>query len=142
MELFLSRDNINALIKRLDFELVTRLHEQLSTHIEFELVVQRKLGTGIIFAAQTDRHRIELLTAYVPITARTSAGCSVSTSRVKYLCTRYVRDTRHDQWLRDLTFGDGGFEAFCLATIDDDSVETMAIVIADHTRHHLSPLYA
>lgn len=142
MNLFLSSDHINALTKRLDFELVTRLNEQLSNHIEIELVVERKLGSGIIFASQTDCHRIELLTAYVPINERTSAGGSISTSRVKYHCARYIRDTRHDQWLRDLSFGEAGFQVFCLPTIEDDSVETMAKVIADHTLHHLSPLYA
>jgi hypothetical protein len=53
------------------------------------LIQPHKLGAGIILAVQTDCLRIELMTAYVPITHRTIADCSISTSGIKYLCARF-----------------------------------------------------
>jgi len=143
MQLQLSREHINALTKRLDFELVGFLSERLAGHVEVELVQPHKLSPGIILAVQTDCQRIELMTAYLPITNRSVADCSISTSGIKYLCSRYELVPRNDtRWQLDQSFGENGYQSFCLATIDDDSVEATADVITEHILHHLSPLYA
>lgn len=142
MQYQISREHVNALIKRLDLELVSALKTHLAEHVEVEILQSHKLGTGIIFAVQADNLRVEVMTAYIPITHRTAENVRVSMSGTKYLCARYQRAPRYDQWHLDLSFGERGYQAFGLPSIDDDSVEALAGMIAEHVLHQLSPLYA
>lgn len=142
MQLSLSPENVNTLIKRLDFEVVTGLNARLGDHVEIEIVQPHRLGAGIIFAAQADNLRIELMTACVPIISRTSHNYAISSTGFKYLVARYERSERKDQWQLDLSYGERGYQSFGLATFDVDSVDAAAGMIANHILHDLSPLYA
>lgn len=142
MEIEISLDQYYGLTKRLDGELASALFARLQAHDEIDLVEPRKLGTGIIFGAQTGEHRFELRSPFAGAPRTAGDQCTFSTSTAKYISTRSMRSRLHDSWQLDATFGDGGYCTFCSSSIDEDSVLQIADLIATTVLHSLSPMHA
>jgi hypothetical protein len=128
---------------RLDFEVSSGLREMLTHHHEIDLVVSRKLGTGVIFAAHTEDLLIEVRSAFMPVRKKSSSECTISSAGVKFHCTRLRKSNCNDLvWTRDESFAEDGFITFCLDPLDVDSTQNFTGLIADEILSALSPEFA
>lgn len=143
MDIEITFTQFNALTKCLDGEVRERLELMLTLRPGIHVVEPQYLPPQTIFAVQNDEHRIELLSAFMPIRRKVEDRYLIETMVAKFLCIRHnINPRKHGWWQVDHTYGECGFTTFCIDSLDVESVGAFTCNLATHMFESLNSALA
>lgn len=143
MDIEITFKQFSELTNRLDQEVCAGLQRKLECQHGIYLVEQRRLGDHVIFSVHTDQHRIEILSAFIPLRRKIEDLCTIQPTLAKFLCIRHLISPNELGWWHvDQSYGDHGYATFCVNPLDIDGIHAFIAVLAKHILEHLLLIHA
>lgn len=143
MDIEITFAQFNELTSRLDQEVCAGLQRKLESQHGIYVVEQHRLGDHVIFSVHTDQHRIEILSAFIPLRRKIEDLCTIQPTLAKFLCIRHhINPNELGWWHVDQRYGDRGYATFCVNPLDIDGIQTFIGVLAKHILEHLIQIHA
>lgn len=143
MDIEITFTQFNELTNRLDQEVCAGLQRILECQHGMYLVEQHRLGDHVIFSVHTDQHRLEILSAFIPLRRKIEDLCTIQPTLAKFLCIRHLINPNELGWWHvDQSYGDHGYATFCVNPLDIDGIHAFIAVLAQHILEHLLQIHA
>lgn len=143
MDIEITFTQFNGLTKCLDNEVCDKLGRMLKNRGDIYFVESQYLSPKTIFAAHTDLHRIELLSAFIPVRRKAGDRCMIKPTVAKFTCIRQnINPQKDDWWHIDHMYGERGYTTFCINPLDIESVETFTSALGKHMLENLNSAHA
>ena len=143
LEIEITFQQFNELTNRLDQEVCSGLKRKLENHHGIYLVEQKRLGNHVIFSVHTAQHRIEILSAFIPLRRKIEDLCTIQPTLAKFLCIRHLINPNELGWWHvDQRYGEHGYATFCVNPLDIDGIHTFIAMLAKHILEHLFQIHA